>query len=71
MSKKLKSIVTVMSLVILMMVSSTVYAADTKDPQYGTSMSNTETEKSSLWSTFSITKKDPYTGKSYTHKRCV
>lgn len=68
MSKKLKSIVTVMSLVILMMVSSTVYAADTKDPQYGTSMSNTETEKSSLWSTFSITKKDPYTGKSYTHK---
>ena len=44
-----------------------VYASGTEDPQNGTSMSNTEEEKDSLFSLFSRSQRDPYTGKNYTH----
>lgn len=67
MNKKICSLILIINFIILLAFSNAVYASGTEDPQNGTSMSNTEEEKDSLFSLFSRSQRDPYTGKNYTH----
>lgn len=67
MNKKICSLILIINFIILLAFSNAVYASGTEDPQNGTSMNNTEEEKSSLFSLFSRSQRDPYTGKNYTH----
>ena len=66
--RKLLTIVSMLLFLTLMPVQMT-HAAGPDDPQAGTSMTNTEREKTSGISLFSLSrsKKDPYTGEVYTH----